>query len=992
MSENIEVKMQNDRLITGTVNDQAGQPLPGANVVVKGTSIGTVTDLEGKYVLNLSNNAKILVFSYIGYKAQEVPINNKSIIDAILEEDIASLEEAVVIGYGTTSKRFNTGSVSSIKAETIEKQTVGNVLTALTGRATGLDITQESGIPGSAVTVRIRGQNSLNPGANEPLYIIDGIPFLPNSTYLIQTGRPQAGGNSPFSALNPNDIESIEVLKDADATAIFGSRGGNGVILITTKKGKSGKTNVDVNLSSGVGKITRKLDVLDRRDYLDMRYEAFRNDGIDWTAPGVPNAFDLTEYDTTRTTDWQDVLIGNTAHYTNAQVTASGGKDGTYFSVSGGYWKESTVFPGNLADQKISGRFSINHSPTNERLSIQLSGIYLFNNNRILGSDLTQNAISLAPVAPPIYTEDGRLNWANNTWANPLGAVSATPFTGKTNNMNFNTTISYRLFDEFRLKITAGYNRIGYSSTYRNPESIQNPFYFQGPSSRITEFSNNLTETWNVEPMVEYNNDIGLGKLSVLFGGTFQETEQQATVLYARGFLDDALMYDLQSATDVSTRSMQSIYLFSSAFARINYNISDKYLLNLTARRDGSSRFGPGKKFGNFGAVGAAWIFSEEAGINSALPFLSYGKIRFSHGITGSDAIGNYGFLPLYRTKSNFYQYYGPNGGGLYPNNLFNPDYQWESNRKTDVALELGLIENKILLTANYYINRSSNQLVGYPLPSMTGFTSIDANLAATVQNTGVELELSTIIIDNGSFTWSTNFNFTLPRNKLVEYPGLEGSSFANNYAIGHPLTLVKAYDYVGINSENGLAQYKKANGDTVSSIWSLSSAVDRTVLINVGKDYYGGLLNSFQYKRLQLDIFFQYAKSIGITHMFGHPIGVNVNQPQFLYDQRWTMVGDDANAVKATQSTSSEAYNSRLRNTDSNAYTDIFFIRLKNVALSYQLPSSIVNKINAENLRVYMQAQNLLTITDYLGMDPENQSGGLPPIASINLGIQLTF
>lgn len=978
--------------IRGRVVNKEGIPLSGATVKVKDKNLSAVTGADGNFILRSAGEADVLIISYIGYVTKQIGAR-EGLENIVMEPSDSKLDEIQVIAYGTTTKRLNTGSVGSVKAETIEKQPVGNVLNALVARIPGLDITQQSGVPGSNVTVRIRGTNSLTATANDPFYLIDGVPFLSNAKNFVSNNFRQqpGGGASPFNTLNPTDIESIEVLKDADATAIYGSRGANGVILITTKRAKAGKTKLDVNVSSGFGEVARMMDVLDRRQYLDMRYEALRNDGVN-LATATTNVYDLKDWDTTRTTNWQEKLIGGTAQYTNAQLGLSGGNANTSFGLSGGYWKETTVYPGDFADAKGSARFNLNHTSPNNRLKVQFSTNLLKENSNVPQDDLVNAATTLPPVAPELYTADGKLNWAGTTFTNPLSTLYRT-YEGRTTNLNANSLMSYQILTGLELKTTLGYTNFRFETLNISPEKAINPINFTGPASRISEFGDHTTQTWNIEPQLNYNTTIASNKLSLLLGGTFQSTLQNGGLDFATGFVDDELMRNKSAAASISTNYSYSQYKYNSIFFRANYVLADRYIINGVARRDGSSRFGPGKAFGNFGSVGAAWIFSQEKLLKSALPFLSFGKLRASYGITGSDAVGNYGYLSLYRASSS-YTYYGANGAGILPAGLSNPDYQWETNRKFDVAIELGFFSDRMLLNANYYKNRSGNQLVGYPVSTVTGFATVPFNLPATVQNTGLELELNTINIKKSQFSWTSSFNFTIPRNKLVDYPGLASSSNANTYVIGAPLTITKVVPTAGINPETGTMIYLNRNGQQVSNISGLAVA-DRTVAVNTGKHFYGGALNAFTYKQWQLDVFVQVAKHTGLIYNMNGifvPGYIGYNLPQYVYDSRWIGPGSDGTLNKLTQTTTSPAYLARARTTDDAAYDDIFFARLKNVALSYNINPQWLKRVKIDNARIYAQGQNLATFTNYRGMDPENQSASIAPIATMMFGLQLTF
>lgn len=978
--------------VTGVVKDTAGHPLPGVTISIRGTKKGTATGANGRFSIDASPG-DVLLLSFIGYQPREYVVGSALDISIVLRAAVSGLDETVVKGYYTTSKRLNTGAVGTVRAETIEKQPVSNVLTALIGQVPGLDITQQSGIPGSGVTVRIRGTNSLTATANDPLYLIDGVPFLSNSTNTVPNNFRQqpGGGASPFNSLNPADIESIEILKDADATAIYGSRGANGVILITTKKGKAGDSKIDANFSKGFGRVARMMDLLDRRQYLDMRYEALKNDGVDIGSASY--APDLLQWDTTRSTDWQDLLIGNTAQYTNAQLTFSGGSANTSYSLSGGYWKETAVFPGDFADTKASARFSLHHTSADQRWKAQLTGTFLKEKNNLSPNDPTHNAVTLPPLGMDLYLPDGKLNFAGTAFANPLASLNQ-KYDARTTNLNANSLISYRILKGLEFKVQLGYSNLRYTSLYTNPESATNPVYFLGPANRTAEYGDHTTETWNIEPQLTYDVRLLGQPLKVLLGTTFQRSTQQGTLDYGSGFVDDALLENKGSAQTVSSKTAYSDYKYNALFALVNYNVDGKYLLNLTARRDGSSRFGPGNRFGNFGAVGAAWIFSEEQALKDALPFLSFGKLRLSYGITGSDAISNYGYISLYNSTSSYYPYYGANGIGLQPANLANSDFKWESNRKADIALELGFLKDRILLNTNFYRNRSSNQLIGYPISQVSGFSSVPFNLPAVVQNTGWEIELNTTNIERRDFSWTTSFNITLPNNKLIDYPDLASSSNANTYVVGEPLTIVKLVPTLGIDPNTGIMRYRNRFGDTVTNI-ALLGVADRTAAVNTGKQLYGGLLNAFRYKGFQLDVFFQFSKANGlIWNVNGVYVpGYYGNLPQYVYDRRWKGPGDtDAALNKLTQSSTSAAYLARPRNTDEAAYDNIFFARLKNVALAYNFPQAWLKKVKIQNLRVYAQGQNLATFTNYLGMDPENQSASIAPIAVTTFGLQVTF
>jgi TonB-dependent starch-binding outer membrane protein SusC len=982
--------------IHGRVTDSSGVPLEGASIMIKGAKRAVQTDAKGNFDLPLADSNATLVVSYTGMTPRTVRVSASVRAGGALHITLVPsdnpLDQAQVIAYGTNTRRFSVGSVSKITSEDIAQEPISNPMMALEGRIAGLDISQTNGIPGSGQALTVRGLNSLNMTANNPLVLVDGVPFL--STPLGTTGSLSGtynganyslsmnSGLTPFNLLNPADIESISVLKDADATAIYGSRGANGVVLITTKKGKLGnQTQLDVNVSGGFGKVGHFMDLLNTPQYLEMRHEAFNNDG---ETPTTANAPDLLVWDTTRYTNWQKVLMGGAASYNNDQVSLSGGNENTHFIVNASHIEQGNVFPGGFGDNKDAGRFGIDHTSLNKRFKANFSVSYLVDNNIFTDSYFVQDALTLAPDAPPIRLTDGQLNWAGSTWTNPYSALQV-KFHSKTDNLTANGALSYDILKGLQLRATMGYNNVRLNSTDAFPESSYDPaLYFNGQNQNT--FTSASTETWNIEPQLEYRSPVGPGRLDVLAGTTFEQMVTQETSIAAYGFLNDALINDLASANSNYPTTTYSKYDYNAVFARIGYVLSDKYIVDLTGRRDGSSRFGPGRQFGNFGSVGAGWLFGNERLIKDGLPFLSYGKLRGSYGITGSDNIQDYGFISTYVPTS--IQYGG--NGGLVPNNLANPDYSWESNKKLDGGVELGFVKDRILLNVDYYRDRSSNQLVGYPLPSTTGFASIQYNLPATVQNTGVEVEVSTVNIRTSTFTWRTSLNFTVPRNKLLSYPNFANSTERYLYAIGEPLNIKKVVPFAGIDPATGIATYYGSKG-LVTSVHDLTLPQDFSASVDVNRKYYGGIQNSLQYKGWQLDFLVQAVKQLGFKNM-PNVAGSMYNQPTMVLG-RWQKPGDITDIPRFAQDPSMASFQNWAYGNTTNGYTNASFVRLKNVALGYNMPAVWLRKVKVRTARLYFQGQNLFVITKYkYGPDPETESYLLPPLRQLVLGLQVTL
>ncbi len=961
--------------VHGHVTDSVGNPLPGASVKVKGTNNGTQTDEDGNFSLKGVPNNATLVISYLGYETQMVKLTGGKDIRVQLRGSTVELDQTVVKGYYSTTQRLNTGDVTTVKGADIEKQPVSDPMLALDGRVPGLYIQQASGVPGAYSTIRIRGQNSIANG-NNPLYIVDGVPYnsvSPTNTFFgggvlgtpVSSGLTNAGA-SPFNDLNPADIENIEVLKDADATAIYGSRGANGVILITTKKGKAGSTRFILNGFSGAGKVTRFMHFMNTQEYLNMRHEALVNDG---KTKGVSDHDINGDWDTTRYTNWQKVLIGNTANFNNINASLSGGNNNTRFKLSGGYSNQGTVYPGAYSDQKAMASFNLTHSSIDQKLHAQLSANYVFDNSNLPQVDLT-SYVTLAPDAPALFKPDGSLNWqivnGASSWNNPF-AFTLQKASAKTNNLVSNLSLSYLILPGLQLKGSFGYSRIESNQTNQIPASAYSPPYNNLPAARSNNFATTNFNTWIVEPQLNYERDISKGRLNLLIGSTFQQSVQNAIGYTTSGYASDALISDpLAAATKNLQGFSNTLYHYDAVFGRLSYDWQGKYLINATARRDGSSRFGPGKQFGNFGAVGIGWVFSREQFIQNALPFLSFGKLRASYGSTGNDQITDYQYLSTYTPNSQTYQ----GVTGISPTSLPNPYFAWELVKKLEGGIELGILNDRILLSANYYRDRTGNQLVGYPLPLLTGFSKVQANLRAVVQNSGGEFSLSSINIKSKSFTWTSSINLTIPQNRLISYPNLATSSYAYAYVIGKSLFIAEKYHVAGVNDTTGTFQYVTSQGLGTNPAYPQDLKITKPIT----QHWYGGLENSIGYKGFKLDFLIQFVEQTGINYLYGSNYfagAVNHNYPTAVLNH-WQKSGDIAHYGRYSTISAADP-NFDLGGSSDFGIGNNSFLRLKNLAISYELTKEWLRKLRLQDAKLFIQCQNLFTIThNYLGFDPD--------------------
>jgi TonB-linked SusC/RagA family outer membrane protein len=965
--------------ISGTITDSTS-PLVGVTISIKGKPTAAISDFNGHYSIVASPD-DTLVFYFMGFKTEIVPIHGQKTINIQLQEDITSLQEVRVnAGYYSVKESERTGSIAKITAKDIEKQPVNNPLAAMQGRMTGVNITQSTGTPGGGFDIQIRGMNSIRTDGNAPLYIVDGVPYSSQSLGSVMTsGSILAGTLSPLNNINPSDIESIEVLKDADATAIYGSRGSNGVVLITTKKGKQGKTKFNLNAYSGFGKVTRTMDLLNTPQYLAMRKEAFANDGItDYPA----YAYDINgTWNPNRYTNWQKELLGGTSHSNNIQAAVSGGNAETQFLLSGNYRKETTVIPGDSHYDKFAVHNSLTHRSADERFQLNFSADYSTDKNSLPASDLMYQATILAPNAPALYDAQGNLNWENGTWNNPLSYLEGN-YLANTNNLIANTVLSYKVLPTLELKTNLGYTESHVQENRTAPSTMYNPAYGLGSEVSMLFLNNATRRSWIIEPQITWKKTLGDGELNMLAGTTFQKQTAQQLSQYGSGFSSNSLINNLAAAAYLTITSDQlTVYKYQAFFGRLNYNWKSKYIVNLTGRRDGSSRFGPGNRFANFGAVGAAWVFSKEALLTDNR-FLSFGKLRASYGTSGNDQIGDYQFLDTYEITGNNY-----NGViGIQPTRLFNPAFGWETNKKMEGALELGFLKDRIFLTAAYFRNRSSNQLVGIPLPGTTGFSSLQANLNATVQNTGFELELRTVNFQKNDFNWTTSLNLTVPKNKLLAFPDLEGSTYANTLVIGKALSIQKVYHFTGINPVTGTYEFEDYNGDG-----KITGPEDSQWIEDTAPRFFGGLGNQLSYKNWGMDFLFQFVKQKARNYLYTASwVGDFSNQPVAVLNH-WPQNGTTAEIQQYTTGANAAALDAYFLYSNSSAsISDASYIRLKSISLSYTIPKEWTNGMTG---KVYLQGQNLLTLTKYKGADPENQSAFYsPPLRQFTLGINLSL
>ena len=1010
------------REISGTVTGKSGA-LSGVSVSQEGKDQVVLTGSSGAYQIQVSGKSAVLVFRYTGYMVKRVKVGDRgkedgeegsrgtgnneverSVINVSLELDSktagkeadAGTDRAVVTGIGEivlnagyykVRDKERTGSIAKVSAKDIGNQPVGNVLGAVQGRMAGVSITQGGGMPGGGFDIQIRGRNSLRTSSNseidgnQPLYVIDGVPVGGDMKSEFSTLVIPLRSINPLNAINPNDIESIEILKDADATAIYGSRGANGVVLVTTKSGKSGKTELSLTTNYGISKAMMGITMMNTGQYLGMRKQTYANDGI---AVYPANAYDINgKWSPDRYTNWPEKLIGNWAASSSTQLSLKGGSETTSFLISLGRNEQATVFEKDFkyVSHTLSGNLS--HRSKDRKFQMTLANQFSFQKNNVVNEDITQKSLLLAPNAPELYKPDGSLNWENNTFTNPV-AVYNSSYQNKTIQFLSSLNAQFELLPHTVVKLNGGINYAAFEEWSLRPNTIYNPSFVTGQSSFYSSSSksNNNRFSYIAEPQLEWSLKRGGHELTVLLGASVQVEENSRESMRGSGFASNALLQNIGAAqTKTIADQVTTQYRYAAVFGRLNYQYKNRYILNITGRRDGSSRFGENRKVASFGALGGAWLFSEEAFFKD-ISWLSFGKLRGSYGITGSDNIGDYQYLDNFTVSDYIYN----SVTGLVPSRLYNPDFSWEKTRKLETALELGVLKNRLNMSVSWYRNTSSNQLVGYQLPAITGFTSVLTNMNAVVENKGWELELNARPFSGELLKWSSGFNISIPKNKLLSFPGLEGSPYENIFIVGQPVSIVKLYQLEGIDPATGLYRFKDFNGDG-----KITAPEDNKVVENIGVRYFGGWSNTLQYRNWDFSFLFQFVKQRNLNYNSIMPLpGGMVNQPVEVLDV-WSP--QNPSGVYMPYSTGTVGDQNMAQNnfrSSTASVSDASFIRLKNVQLTYNLP--LKSRV-LKTVKIYFQGQNLLTWTKYFGMDPEFTVGGfLPPMKTYSFGTQINF
>jgi len=975
------------RPITGTVTDERGEPIIGANVVEKGTTNGNITNIDGEFNLSIPENA-IIQISYIGYITKEIPSGNQKHFQIQLAEDSQSLDEVVVIGYGTMKKRDLTGSVSSIKADDIKKSPVTSLDQALQGKAAGVQVTQASSAPGGQVAIRIRGGNSLS-SSNEPLYVVDGYPVSAGTS----AGGTGAGQN-PLSTLNTSDIASIEILKDASATAIYGARGANGVVLITTKRGNAGKTQVSLDAYFGVQTIAKKMDMMTAREFAEFTNEARINDGL---APAFPNQNDLYNFPDPSTlgkgVDYQDEVFRD-APIQNYNLSVTGGGETVKYALAGSYFSQEGILK-NSDFNRATFRSNIDSKlAENFTLSTSITASHVWSNSGKSEGDgggssgSVMNAVLMTPATVPILQQDGSYTRLNptpggSTVPNPV-PIATLATDGQTIDRFLGTIdANWEIIKNLTLKVTFGTDMSSANrSEYWPKETVKGHDangYAAQAYRKVTSYLN--------ENILTYINTFGDHSVNLLAGYSWQTFSNKNFSATSSNFITDLYEDNNLGAGTVMGKpgSGKSKNQLASYLGRINYVYKDRYLFTFTARADGSSRFGENNKWAFFPSAAVAWRISEENFMEPTKDVISNLKVRVSYGQSGNQNIANYRSLATLGTMD--YVLGGVRTSGLGPDRIPNPDLKWETTATTDVGIDLGLFDNRLSIVADYYYKKTTDLLWNISIPQTAGFSSIFQNVGS-IENKGFELSIGGDILIS-DFTWNSQLNWSRNRNKVLEIPGFTPSTQGTiSSAVqvdgswlepGLPIGVWNMLKYDGVFQDQAQLDAGPQNGTTdrlgdprfidKNEDGKINYTDDRMIVGDPNPDFIFGWSNNFSYKGFDLAVYLQgsYGNDILNAQRTENNSSTPWGNQRREMLKRWTPENTQTNIPRAAAGRYS------LLGRSSWLIEDGSYLRVKTITLGYTFKN--IEFMNA--LRVYVVGQNLFTITNYSGFDPEVNSQG---------------
>lgn len=1033
----VTVVNQEKKQVSGKIVDAAGIPIVGANVVEKGTTNGTITDMDGNFTLEVSEKSTLVV-SYIGYASQEIVVGAKSQISIKLHEDTEALDEVVVVGYGTMKKSDVTTSVASLSSEKIQNRAVVSVGEAMAGQVPGVMIQQTNGAPGGeGLTIKVRGTGSITQ-SSDPLYVVDGYPME----------------DGAFRLINPSDIESIQVLKDASSTAIYGSRGANGVIIITTKKGQVGKPSVSLNAYVGFQQREKKIEMMNRDQYvqwfIDGRNQAWLDAAViasdpdqsphtindpnsrralypsassqymipDGTGSYKYNFLDPESVAQMPDNDWQDLLYRN-ALMQQYELSVSGGSENTRYTFSGSYTNQDGIVL-NTDYERFNFRTNV-QSKILDKINVGMS-LMAYSARGTEQANGKDSPVLYALNLPPIYplrNEDGTYgSMVRNPEilagdvANPIGIAEQVTNKRKRYGWVASGFLEWEIIKNLKYKLSINGSiqdnvQKRFEPSYVDFDASKAPRPAKGINDRATDrdwvIENTLNYSFNLRDKHDFN---------ILLGYTTQGHSYEHMNGEARSYATDNIQ-TLNAGTMYSLTSDESEYSMISYLGRVNYAYDNRYLLTATIRSDGSSRFGANKRWGTFPSVSVGWRISQEKFMQNVKQ-ISDLKLRASFGISGNNRIGNYSSIGLLSTG--FY----PTGGSLQnvvnPNTMSNVDLGWEKVRQFNVGFDLGLFNNRVRLEADFYDSQSIDLLLDVPVPTITGYSSQIQNIGK-VRNRGMEYTINTQNINNDDFTWSSNFNISFNQNKVLELgpdgrPIYGSATNANNAfitTIGHPIASFYGYKQIGIfHNQEELDKYPHLSGDKVGdgryedvNKDGILDQNDKTILGDNNPVFTAGFSNSFTYKNFTLDIQFTGSYGAEVFSFYKRMCGIYHGDRNAMIEQldRWRSEDQPGDGIHFRPTRTPSGWQ---RDPSSAWVQDASYLRLRNLTFGYNFDEKLAKKMKMQALRLYVTGNNIFTVTKYVGYDPEtsSESGlsqggdylGYPTARSFIIGANITF
>jgi len=980
------------RVITGTVTDaEDGVPMPGVSVYIRDTSIGTVTDLEGEYSLEIPEGAGVLVFSLVGMETQEVMIGDREQIDIVLESAQIGLDEVVVVGYGTQIRRDLTGSIGRIDSDELASIPAPSLESALAGQTAGVFVSQASGRLGEAINIRVRGSSSVS-ASNQPLYVIDGMPV----TSETQTS-PGNHPTSPLADINPNDIESIEILKDASAAAIYGSRASNGVVLITTKRGKEGDVQFNLNMSSGINQAANLRDWLNAGEYIELMDEALANvadeEGMvggrtpdelkDMYVPGWREGHD---------SDWQEEAL-QSGIQNRVSFSANGGTESTRFYAGITYEDQDGIIIGNDME-RVSARLNLDQS-VGERFNFGMSTNFVRNvTNRVAHDNAWANPMQLvaqSPVQPVIDPETGTYN-TNTVYYNSLIDYRDASNVATVYRTFLNAHADYAILDNLRFR-----SEFGTDILNQTEQNFYGRLTNWGSPNGLAEKRDVHVLNYNINNYFSYDQPLGeRHDLNMVLGMSAQKNSADGSMLEGRGFPTDDFKNMSSAAEITGYNGWGEGHSYLSYFSRANYKYLDRYIFGLSARVDGSSRFGADNRYGFFPSVSGAWIISDESFMDDT-EVLSFLKLRASYGLTGNSDIGNYEAMGLYQGVTY------PGYSGLLPAQLRSPGLRWESTSQVDIGLDFSFLNDRISAQVDYYRKNTEDLLLRRSLPATSGYTAVTRNVGE-LKNHGWEFSVRSHNL-RGTFSWVTDFNISFNQNEVVNIDGPE-IAYGVNYVIeGEEIGVFRMPEYAGVHPMTGDALFYKNDGSGQTT--TNYNEAQRVIVGSPTPDFVGGLTNNLSYGAFDLNVLLNFVYGNEVYLSAGRYQSANGewwdNQSRDQLD-RWQAPGDITDVPQAR-------YGVRNGSQHSSRYLyDGSYLRLRSLTLGYTLPAKLTGRAGFRDARVYVTGYNLFTLTDYPGYDPEVNSLGTgtsaqaqnvvmgidfyttPQVRSILFGIDLSF